>query len=189
MTYSFRFFFFLSQLEQLCHIETHRELVCNMLLNIVCDRSIYITQRQTESVPSRCWDLHCHSGSPDWLPWGRKDQPAPLHILSSRWSWPHAGHGIWTTDSQNCGPDQGKTNERWPGSKDFCLFSVLCVLFFFLHHQIIRYALLLINILYFCCSLLSRTGRPWCGVPPGLKRFASWLRTFWRTMFRSTLEP
>ena len=58
----------------------------------------------------RCWDLHRHSGSSDWLPWGWKDQPATLHILSSWWSRPNAGHGLWTTDSQNCGPDPGKAD-------------------------------------------------------------------------------
>lgn len=62
--------------------------------------------------PPRGWNLHRHSRSSDWLSWGRQDQPAALHIFSSGWSWPHAGHGIWTSDSQNCGPDQGNASNK-----------------------------------------------------------------------------
>lgn len=43
-------------------------------------------------------------------------------------------------------------------------------------------------IVHFLCSLPSPTDRPWCGALLGLKRFASWQRTFWRTMSKSMLE-
>lgn len=44
---------------------------------------------------------------------------------------------------------------------------------------------------YWCCtdviSSCSLTGRLWCGVPHGQRRYGSWLKTSWKNMYTSTL--
>ena len=40
---------------------------------------------------------------------------------------------------------------------------------------------------FFFLSNYSLTDRLWCGLPPGPKKCANWLKNFWQIMFRSTL--
>lgn len=83
----------------------------NWMNVVLCHTTIFLKPVSLISLNlHRCWDLHCHSGSIDWLSRGGKDQPAALHVLGSGWSRPHARHGLWATDSQDCRPDQGKVN-------------------------------------------------------------------------------
>ena len=57
----------------------------------------------------RLSDLHRHPWSSDWLPGVGPHKPATHHIPGDGRGWSYAGHGLWATDQNHPGTDQGRT--------------------------------------------------------------------------------
>lgn len=56
----------------------------------------------------RCGDLHRHPWQTYWLPGGRQDKPPSVHLPCAGRGRQNAWHGLWTTDQENCWPNQSK---------------------------------------------------------------------------------
>lgn len=105
-----------------------KDSTCNGLLKKVNIQNLYIRNLlyfipvQPEHLKSisfcgfRCWDLYRHTWSPHWLLGVWENKPAALHLPGAGWGWPHAGHGLWATDSQDSWTNQGRTKAQlaWP---------------------------------------------------------------------------
>ncbi len=118
---------------------------------------------------TRCWDLYRHAWSSHWLLGGRENKPATLHLPSAGWGWPHAGHGLRATDSQDSWTNQGRTRAQLPW--------LLPVEVFFSE----------ISCMISLPLSFSLTDRLWCGVQHGRRRFGSLLKTSWGTTSRLML--